>query len=366
MGLLGSCLHRFGVNRGRSGVRRRRRSALLVAVASAWLAVGAGAQEDAADSYRRILKRWADGAPNQAVLDLVALERRWARRLNALRRSQEAELSRLVGRDRLSLVAPARLHQLAFKVHATGSYRDLPAHSMTVNDRAVKLTVRHGKGIPEIRETAAVLLTSMAVVLRNHLHLEAAVLRLVRATELDPELAVAFEWAAATEEEQGHLASAAGLLRRLVELEPNNFPGRLRLAMIESKRGGRDATGMLEGIVGSDHRSWAWIFAVQELARDYARAGREEEAIDLLRRASAEYPQDQGLAIALAFFDRGRRGRSRVTLEALESFDVRESARVHYGKWPRQEAFGLRVQATLRRHLPHLAKALFQTDEERP
>ncbi len=349
-----------------AGRRRRHRLALLAAAASAWLAAGAGAQDGATRTYRQILKLWADGAHNEAVLHLVSFERRWTGRLDELRNLQVTELSRLARGDRLALVAPARLHQLAFKVHARAFYQGLPAHAMSVSDRAVKLSLKHREEVPEIRETAAILHTSMAVLLRNHLYVEAAVRRLVRASELDPELAVAFEWGASAEEELGNLGSAAKLLRRLVELEPENFPGRLRLAMVEAKRGSREATGMLEGIVRSDHRSWVWIFAVQELAREYAGSGRQDEATRLLRRASAEFPQDQGLAVALAFLDRDHRGRSRATLEALEARDERESARVLYGLWPRQEAFGDLVQATLLEHLPHLGKALHRTGEERP
>lgn len=278
----------------RAGLRRRRHLALLAVAASAWLAAGAGAHETATGVYRQILKLWAGVAHKEAVLSLVTLERRWAGQLNKLKGFQVATLTRLVQRDRLALVGPARLHQLAFEVHATRSYRDLLAHSVTINDRAVKLSLRYGEKSPEVRETAAVLLTSMAVLLRNYRYMEAASHHLTRATKLDPGLTVAFEWGASAEEEQGNLGSAARLLRRLVELQPDNFAGRLRVAMVEAKHGAREATGMLEGIVRSDHRSWVWIFAVQELARDYARSGRENEAIDLLRRASKELPARPG------------------------------------------------------------------------
>ena len=339
---------------------------LFAVVASAWLTTSAGAQEDLAEAYRQILRLWADGASNEAVIDLVALERNWVGRLDRLAGLQVAELAKLIQRNRRSLIAPARLHQLAFDMHTTSrSRRDFPTHALTVSDRAVRLSLRHGGKVPEIRKTAAVLLTSMAVLLRNRRYVEAAADRLDRATQLDPELTVAFEWGGTAKEELGDLGNAARLLRRLVELEPENVPGRLRLAMVEAKRGSRKATGLLEGIVWRDHRSWAWIFAVQELAQDYARSGREGEAIDLLRRASTEYPEDQGLAVALAFLDRDQRGRTRAMLGDLESRPERGSARVRYGEWPHQQVFDDLVQTTLLDSLPHLENALYQTEEER-
>lgn len=332
---------------------------LLAAAASALLAsAGAGAERDqAADAvatYRQVLDAWANGERPPAVRDLAALELRWTAELGELQDFQVKVLRRLVKKDHRSLVAAARLHQEVFRLHGETPLMgpkaafDLQAHAMTMNDHAVRLSLRYTEKYPEIRRHAAVLLTSMAALLREQRYVAAAAERLHRATELDPRLAVAFEWGGSAEEQLSRLAGAARLLRRLIELEPENYRGRLRLAMVESKRGDERARGLLEGIVDSDHRSWVWIFAAEELAQDYARAGRLDDAVALLRRALAEYPDEQGLSVALAFHDRGPRGRSRASLEALESRSAPASARVAYSGWERREAFDAMVESTLR------------------
>ena len=137
------------------------------------------------------------------------------------------------------------------------------------------------------------------------------------------------------------------------------------MAIVESKRGRDEARELFAGIVDSDHRSWVWIVAVEELAQLDARAGRPGDAIVLLRRALEEYPDDQGLSVALAFLDRAHRGRSRATLEALESRPALASARVAYSDWEGMEAFAAALEALVVQHLPNLDEALYWTDEER-
>ncbi len=334
----------------------------IVLAAAACVLPAAEARSE--DGYRRILQVWAGGS-KAAVRDLVELERRYARDLDALRRAQRRVLSELVQWERLGLVAVARLHQEAFRLHAAASGdSDFLMHAMAMSDRAVEWSLRAEGSIPGVRKTAALLLTAMAVELNNQRFVDAAAQRLRRAAALDPELAVAFEWGACAEERRGRLQRARELLQLLLELQPDNLPGRLRLAMVAAKLGDPGARGRLEDLVAGEDRSWVWIFATEELARDYARGGRTEDAIELLERAAAEFPDDQGLTVALAFLDRDR-SRSRARLERLASRGAASSARAHYAAWQGLEAFEAVVAETLAEHRPHLERALMVTDPRR-
>jgi Flp pilus assembly protein TadD/phage baseplate assembly protein W len=140
-------------------------------------------------------------------------------------------------------------------------------------------------------------------------------------------------------ERSGRLEDAIRPLKRLVELEPDHFEARLRLAVCRARVGDeKDAEELFRGLLAAEVPSWIRALAFQELGRLLITTGRVNDAADVLREGSSAVPDNQRMRILLAHAldAAGRPGQAASVLAGVEARTVggNESPRYRYSRWP--------------------------------
>lgn len=160
--------------------------------------------------------------------------------------------------------------------------------------------------------------------------------RLIR---LDRTLPEALLGVGAIDERYGRFDAAVKQLRQLVEVDPANGEGRLRLAvnLVRLDRW-EEAEGLLRELAEDTAQRWIRSLAVQELARGLVARGDLEGAREVLRRGLLELPGDQRLRVQSAFV-LDRMGHVRAAAELLEGVGgdgpaPGAGARWRYSRWP--------------------------------
>lgn len=329
--------------------------------------------ESVATAYRTVLKRLATGDREGAVEDLVRIER------EALDRSEEGGLEllldselrvqeALVTADPEALVPAARLHQQALRRTRERNRFALAAHSRRMLLAAVERYAQAGGD--EAAPIASAFLAAVGDQLQQSNLFRSARTHLERAVALDPQNSFALLQLALGLERTGEYGRAVELLERLVAADPKAPEARLRLG-VNLLRIGRDRRGVatLERLTREQNPDWVLAVAWEAVAMERLRAGDPQEAIEVLRRARARLPDQQRLAIQLAYtLERaGRRPEAHRLLDGLATDpDDGASPRGLYTLWPpggREETEELLARAATLR-LPALRRALAAGDGE--
>ncbi|MCP4658409.1 MAG: tetratricopeptide repeat protein, partial [bacterium] len=228
--------------------------------------------------------------------------------------------------------------------------------------RLLRIYRRRSKS-PEPVEIASRLLVDMGyaeVQMRGWLVSIAAFGRVLDFNARSP---IALHMLAARAEKQELYSEARKWLERLLAVEPDNRPARLRLAVVLAQRGKhRQAVRHLETVIAGDDPGWAIIVACQELARIDHQQGRSEQAIVLLREARRRFPDDPQLVYLLASLLRDRPAESMQVLRALSAKTSWEgpTPRAIYNNWPieGQKELIQQRRRELAERLPLLVEAL--------
>lgn len=326
-------------------------------------------------AYRGVLERLAAGDPEGAAEDLLRIE---AQTLDdheegglALIREVESRVhEELIATDPEALVPVARLHQEALRGNRARHRFALATHDRRMLIAAAEGYARAGgEGAAPI---AAAFLAALGDGLQQAKLYRSARSHLLRAVELDADNAFALLQLALGLERTGEYARTVDLLERLVAADPKAPEARLRLG-INLVRVGRDGEGLaaLERLTREQNPDWVLTVAWETVAMARLRSGDPAGAVELLERARARLPEEQRLAVQLAYaLERaGRRAEAHRLLAGLEgSPDGEPSPRHVYSLWPsggREETEELLAQAALLR-LPALRRALAADGEAGP
>ena len=182
-----------------------------------------------------------------------------------------------------------------------------------------RLYAEHGDADLAPRRAADILVTLAAPLERRQRAVADGLYE--EALQLDPSHAGARLRRAASHEQRGAWAEAAAELEHLLEHHPSDASARLCLAVNLRRMGRPEAAAPLlrQLIDGSDARdAWRAVVAYQELARAQLDAERFAEAVLLLERAVARYPEEHRLAVLLAYAH-DRLGESRAAHAALDA-----------------------------------------------
>lgn len=310
--------------------------------------VDPGVVDDLAMSYHGLLETFAsaaDASPAGFVERLRALEKGALETLgdaafDALERAQKRFTARLDAGEWRAALPLILLHAGAVKAHRQGGEFALALHAA---HRTTALATSYAGALdtPEARGHAALVLLDLASYFLRHGPLGRAEDLYRRTLEIVPRDGEALLRLAVLLEKEGRHGAALTTLRQLVEAHPDGAEGRLRLA-VNLHRAGRTAeareTFASLTAAGSAAPAWVAVLAHQELARLEVDAGRDEDAVEVLRRALGHWPEEPGLRLQLAHLQqrRGGAGGAAELLEGFESLSLgqRTSPRARYNRWP--------------------------------
>ncbi len=256
------------------------------------------------DSYRGALSDLAAGSVGPAVSRVNDLEETYSAKCLQVVELRMAEL--LARREPESLVAQALLrlalhetrHQQWRRATNLFKFERVSISALRELGDLYITTSRHG----DARSITAGLLAHMAHMVataRSAPRLEAASGLLEAAVGLDPDHRTARRSLAEALELLGRPAQALQHLDRLLETEPEDPRLRLRRALVTVKAGQLERGQLLLEELTTDGPIWARDLATQELARLLSAAGRNDEAVGLLRKGLNELPREK-LSLQLA------------------------------------------------------------------
>lgn len=353
----------------------RSRRAAVVALGAAIIASAPPARArqafDAAayqKAYRGVLAAYAEGRSADALAGLVDLESQvvaasgdvvgqlWKAKLAVVR-----EL--LPGGDEL-LLPIAVMHHDAARIYRERGRPHLATHSRTM---AAELAEYYAKkvGGGESARVAARLLASLGGHLQEELMINASAEMFVRALDLDPQNRPALLGLAVAHEKRGEYEAALGLLDRLTRVDPGDREAWLRLA-VNLVRAGQveQAAAVLTDLVAEREVDWIIAVAYQELVRIRIGAGELDAARELLRQAGERLPGDPSLLVLQAYVE-DRAGRWKTfdlspELRELASGPPDPSPRTLYNRWPSHalEEARAELRASAATRLALLAQAL--------
>jgi tetratricopeptide (TPR) repeat protein len=193
---------------------------------------------------------------------------------------------------------------------------------------------------------------------------ENARLRFQEALRDHPEHREALHLLASLEEKMGLYGAARPPLEQLVAIAPEDAIARLRLAMVDARTGREEeAADQLDALIGDPSLDdWVRRVAFHRLARLRSALRGRDAARDVLLGGLREFPFDQPMQIALAYYTEDLDA-SRGILETLAATPRPaglESARGRYNNWPSTEVAELprRLQQTLEAANAHLLEAV--------
>ncbi len=324
-------------------------------------------------AYEDVLRILAEDRLNDARSSLYGLASTLATHegaagLDVLRRVETAAAERIVEADRKLLLPVVLLHHWLYQEALRKKEHLISTHA---RGTVLRLVDQYRDPlVPQTRKRSAAILASLGIELQEADMKRLGDQILQRALELDPANEVALLAMATRHEKIGEYEEAIVYLEQLLEAHPSHGEGRVRMAVNQERRFHRRAARRyLSEVVAGQHSPWVLSLAYQELAHLHVRAGRQEEAEELLRQGVERLPGDEKLHLALAFLYDARQesGKAQEVLEQL-SFQVRRreaSARHRYTHWPREAmaASWRSLREGAGQALPGLAEALAPAPE---
>jgi tetratricopeptide (TPR) repeat protein len=305
-------------------------------------------------AYVEALRLWSEGDALTAKRHLAELERpveaaasgrRW-RQLFAIERITTLQLAKS---HPPSLMGVAFLHRDMYRWYLSRMETKLAQHSWQMATMMARMAPSIRGWDPPEGFTECMLL-DLARHLAQTGQLQHAREVLQIAVEEVPTSAAAMLGLGALYERTGYPAEALEELKKLIKAHPDNYEGRLRLAVNRERLGADGAAEELfRGLLTPSSPRWIRTVAYQELGRLLVDQGRVGEADLLLREAMAEIPENQRLIILLAHaLDQGQKPREATAeIEQLGALGAQQttSPRYRYSMWPDIDAD--RVRSTL-------------------
>ncbi|HXU45922.1 MAG TPA: tetratricopeptide repeat protein [Thermoanaerobaculia bacterium] len=319
--------------------------------------------------YRRVVELWASGDAARAVDELVrfesaAISDQDPGTRERLHKAEQRVISEVAGADLESLVPLSLLHQEGYRYYAEHGGKG--AAQVATHDRSLAqdlaLLYRQHVGTEAAAELASHLVTRLASLVTDSLQ---AARLFELAKEFDPRNAPASLGLATVFEKNGNYVDAADALRRVLELEPKNPEGRLRLALCLSRMDKTsEARKLLTDLVAAPAVAWIGLLATEELARLELDDQKPERAEKVLRAGLGRYPTSARLVVELAaaLDGKGAFQEARSVLERLPEIaaEPQEDSRYRYNRLS-EELFAEADQAVAaagRDRLPVLARSL--------
>jgi tetratricopeptide (TPR) repeat protein len=311
------------------------------------------------EDYLAALNALASGDDLGARQRLGSLEKQAMNRdvLRSLRRIEDAVAAEVAAQDPLSLLPIALLHQQMVRRYTAHREFVLAAYSRAVTtDRAVEIgTAGVAAGFAEA------LLVSLASDLSRTASTSLSRELLEQALEFDSKYRPALLALGASLERAADYSKAINVFEHLVESDPGDEEGWLRLAVNHARLGHqRAAARSFRRISSSSTHAWIGILANQELARLMLENKSPDEALVILDDAIARYPTDQRLRILQSWvLDATGRSLDAVSaLLAIPPAEHEDSPRLRYGEWP---DLGAEVSATAIRRSAQAALASLES-----
>lgn len=271
-------------------------------------------EEATRQRYGEALGGLGTGAADRQVIEAIAAMERQifgedpSEALPALQRGELALARRLAELEPESLVPLIRFHlELYLRYRREHDY-PLATHARTTMIEMAELYTG-AADTDDARALASRALTSLATEMLEAGLRNSGAETLERALELDETNEAARNQLAVLYEKLGRYEQAVKVLRKLVEIDPKAGEGRLRLALNllrieEEEQGERE----LLRLISESNPPWVLTVAYSELGSLYLDQGRVAEASRVLRAGFDRLPEQDRLAIQLAFaLDRQRR-----------------------------------------------------------
>ncbi len=240
------------------------------------------------------------------------------------------------------------LHTDLFRTYGSHKQYILQAYSRRTLEELIDVAART-KADPAFRALTADAVAVVGSELQQSGLPESADRFYRRALELDPTNGAALMGVAATAERTGKYREALRNLEEMVRAHPDDSEARLRLAVNLSRVSTvKRAHAAFERCLKPDNPSWIRSIAYQELAEALIEKQSLREARALLEKATAALPDNQRLAIQLAYvLDRlGDPLAARKVADGVAARPQRdeESPRLRYSDWPRDALAAARAR----------------------
>jgi tetratricopeptide (TPR) repeat protein len=279
--------------------------------------------------------------------------------LRALRRVEDGVAAEVAGHNPRGLLPIALLHQQMVRRYVARREFVLAAYARAIAaDRARQIgDADIGGGLAEA------LLVSLASDLSRTASASLSREFLEQALVFDSEYRPALLALGASFERAAEYGKAANVFEQLVESDPGDEEGWLRLA-INLARSGRERAAFesFNRLISGHPDDWIAILAAQEQARLMVRNNAPEEALEVLEKAILRYPNDQRLRVYRAWVldASGRPLDAVATLVEIPPAEHEESPRLRYGEWPDlgAEVSAAAISETAKAALPNLGTAL--------
>ena len=250
------------------------------------------------------------------------------------------------------LLVLALLWEELFEEYRSQRLGPLSEHSMTMSTRLAMRLARQAQTL-EARREAADLLVSLSGSLLYAQRLGRTEELLELALKIDEKNPTALVALAATREQQGDFEGAIAVLRRLLQVDPGNDEGRLRLAVnLTRTRHADEAEDHLRDLVAAADQEWVSQVAAQEFVRLLASAGRGDEAVRVAAAASERWPDQPGMQIQLVWLldqqNQPARAGDEATRIAQAAKGETESPRFRYHRWYLEGLSEVRQRLSLR------------------
>ncbi|MCB1033932.1 MAG: hypothetical protein KDD47_08885 [Acidobacteria bacterium] len=320
--------------------------------------------QDLARAYRNVLYLQAAGQHREAAMGLAGLYSDC---------KVAEELDEVVGRcvsllstrgEQGALLPVLVLHRDASRILAHAGNQALAARGRRHFDKILDLLLR--TTAREQGDGAAVALAHAGIERRDHGYLESARELFAQALEHSPERPELFHLLGTLDEKRGDYDLAARSFKRLLEVEPEDEVGRLRLALVEvRRRKDKSASEHFRRLMERCGVPWACTLAFEESARLEIEVGQIDRGLEILREGRRRFPEDQALLIASSRWENASRTATRLPLETLagdvEAGDVpATSPRGTYNDWPAVAAASVveALEHAVADHLPVLERSL--------
>ncbi|MCH9648690.1 MAG: tetratricopeptide repeat protein [Deltaproteobacteria bacterium] len=313
--------------------------------------------ENANQAYQKILRIGAQGKTQLAAYQLAELYRCIQREGHTV--GLLDSMPTLYG-ERLEAVcsqacglAIAALHRDTFDRLQELREPSLAQNQLIAFDKALQLYGAKSKD-PEVAAVKGHLLTSMALLQRDHGFMDGARSTFLRALKVAPSDPSLLHAAASLEEKLGNYPQARTYLLELMEVAPDDQEARLRLALVEARLGKVSAAeARFQSLLSAPTSPWIRVMAHQELTRLLSQKGDGTQALQVLEQARRAFPEEQSLLLLETFLLRRDRagaadgsalagvGRLAELEETLELSPP--SSRLEYNEWPQEEMVPLEL-----------------------